>query len=142
MMTRLIGSYQHNIDSKGRVIIPAKYREELGETFYITCGTDGCLFVLPQSQWIAIEEKIASMPISQAAAFQRAFYSSACEALPDKQGRVLIPQNLRDYAGLDKDVTIAGAGTRLEIWDTDKWNKLQSDAQCVDFLSLMSGIGL
>lgn len=142
MTARLIGAYSHNIDQKGRVIIPAKCREALGEVFYITCGTDGCLFVLPESQWNAIEEKIASMPISQAAAFQRAFYASACEGIPDKQGRVLIPQNLRDYAGLTKDVIIAGAGTRLEIWDSEKWNNLQSSEESTDFLTLMSSIGL
>ena len=141
-MARMIGSYQHNIDQKGRVIIPAKYREALGEIFYITCGTDGCLFVLPESQWNAIEERIADMPISQAAAFQRAFYSSACEGNPDKQGRVLIPQNLRDYAGLTKDVIIAGAGTRLEIWDSEKWNELQGKTLGSDFLTLMTSIGL
>ena len=142
MAARLIGSYQHNIDSKGRVIIPAKYREALGETFYITCGTDGCLFVLPEDQWIAIEEKINSMPITQAAAFQRKFYASACEGFPDKQGRVLIPQNLRDFAKLTKDVTITGAGNRLEIWDTEKWNAMQDVSDSADIWELMNNIGL
>lgn len=142
MMTRLIGSYQHNIDQKGRVIIPAKYRECLGEVFYITCGTDGCLFVMPEKQIEVIEERIAALPISQTSGFQRMFYSLASECQPDKQGRILIPQVLRDYAGLEKDVTIIGAGTHLEIWNSESWSKAQSNINPDDFLSLMSNIGL
>lgn len=142
MATKLIGSYQHSIDSKSRVIIPAKFREALGETFYLTYGTNGCLFVLPESQWIAIEDKINALPITEAAEFQRSFYALASEGVPDKQGRVLVPQNLREYAGLTKDVTIAGAGNRVELWDTDRWNERQNSAASKDIWEIMSALGL
>lgn len=118
----LIGEYQHNIDPKGRVIVPSKFREDLGERFYVTKGLDGCLFVLSPAEWDKLQEKIMSMPISKARGLQRFFFSGAAEVEPDKQGRILIPQNLREHAGLGKDVTVIGAAVRAEIWDTDRWN--------------------
>ena len=119
----MIGEYQHNIDSKGRVIVPVKFREDLGECFYVTKGLDGCLFVLSQEQWDRLVEKVAAIPLAQGKAIQRYFFSGAAEVEPDKQGRVLIPQNLRDHAGLEKDVTVIGAAVRAEIWDTARWNE-------------------
>ena len=119
----LIGTYQHNIDSKSRVIIPAKFREELGETFMLTKGMNNCLFVLSMEQWQLFQEKIASLPVASGLQLVRFFCAGATEAVPNAQGRILIPEHLRKYAGIDKDVTVIGSGNRVEIWNTDKWNE-------------------
>ena len=115
----LIGQYQHNIDAKNRVIVPAKFREDLGERFYVTKGLDGCLFVLSEAGWKRLQDKIVAMPMSKARQLQRFFFSGAAEVEPDKQGRILIPQPLRDYASIEKDVTFIGTGDRAEIWSTE-----------------------
>ena len=119
----LIGEYQHNMDQKGRVTIPAKFREDLGDLFYVTKGLDGCLFVLSAAEWQRLQERMKAMPIAKSVALQRFFFSGAAEVEPDKQGRILLPQQLRDYAGLDKDVTVAGVSSRAEIWDTARWQQ-------------------
>ena len=117
----LTGEYNDAIDAKGRVTIPQKYREDLGDHLYITKGLDGCLFVLSEQQWKEFESKIGDLPLSKARDLQRFFFSGACDVEPDKQGRVLIPQSLREYAGLSKDVTVIGAAVRAEIWDSARW---------------------
>ena len=122
----LIGEYQHNIDPKGRVIVPSRFREDLGEHFYVTKGLDGCLFVLSSEGWQKLQEKVSAMPVSKARGLQRFFFSGATDAEPDKQGRILIPQNLRAYASLERDVTFIGASSRAEIWDSAKWNAFNS----------------
>lgn len=122
----LIGEYQHNIDPKGRVIVPSKFRDDLGEHFYITKGLDGCLFVLSSEEWAKLQTKISAMPVSKARGLQRFFFSGAVEAEPDRQGRVLVPQPLRDYAGLVKDVTFIGASSRAELWDSGRWAAFNS----------------
>ena len=138
----LIGEYQHNIDQKGRVIVPAKFREDLGEHFYVTKGLDGCLFVLSPEEWARLQDKIKAMPISKARGLQRFFFSGAAEVEPDKQGRILIPQSLRDHAKLTKDVTVIGASSRAEIWDSVHWNEFNSTltedsiAEAMDLLEL------
>jgi MraZ protein len=138
----LIGEYQHNIDPKGRVIVPAKFREDLGEHFYVTKGLDGCLFVLPPMEWQRLQEKVMSMPISKARGLQRFFFSGAAEVETDKQGRILLPQQLRDHAKLDKDVTFIGTSTRAEIWDSQRWTEFNSTlteesiAEAMDMLEL------
>ncbi len=118
----LMGEYQHNMDLKGRVTVPSKFREDLGDKFYVSKGLDGCLFVLSSEQWERLVEKLAALPMAQGKKIQRYFFSGAVEVEPDKQGRILLPQNLRDHAGLEKDVTVIGAATRAEIWDTARWN--------------------
>ena len=118
----LMGEYQHNMDLKGRVTVPSKFRVDLGDKFYVSKGLDGCLFVLSSEQWERLVEKVSAIPMAQGKAIQRYFFSGAAEVEPDKQGRILIPQNLRDHAGLEKDVTVIGAATRAEIWDTARWN--------------------
>ena len=138
----LIGEYQHNIDQKGRVIVPVKFREDLGELFYVTKGLDGCLFVLSPEEWARLQEKIKAMPISKARGLQRFFFSGAAEVEPDKQGRILLPQPLRDHAKLSKDITFIGASSRAEIWDTQHWNEFNSTltedsiADAMDLLEL------
>lgn len=138
----LIGEYQHNIDTKGRVIVPARFREDLGEHFYITKGLDGCLFVLSPDEWTRLQDKVKAMPISKARGLQRFFFSGAAEVEPDKQGRILIPQVLRDHAQLTKDVTFIGTSSRAEIWDSKRWNEFNSTlteesiAEAMDMLEL------
>ena len=138
----LIGEYQHTIDPKGRVIVPARFREDLGDSFYVTKGLDGCLFVLSPKEWTRLQEKVSAMPISKARGLQRFFFSGAVEAQPDRQGRVLLPQPLRDYAKLQKDVTFIGASSRAEIWDTASWTSFNSTltedsiADAIDLLDL------
>jgi len=119
----LIGEYNHSLDVKGRVNFPSKLREDLGERFILTKGLDGCLFVYSMPEWAILEEKIKSMPLSKARTFQRFLFASAIEVTVDKQGRIVIPSNLREYAGLDKDVVIIGASVRAEIWDQKKWEE-------------------
>ena len=118
-----VGEYSHNIDSKGRIIMPAKFREQLGEQFMITKGLENCLFVYPMAVWEELAQKLGELPSSQKNArfLQRIFISGAADAEPDKQGKVLITSSHREHAGLSKEVTIIGVGTRVEIWDTEKW---------------------
>jgi len=120
----LLGEYEHSIDPKGRLAMPAKLREGLGEHFIITKGLDGCLFVYDMEQWHLLEEKLGSLPMSRKNArdFNRFLFGGACDGECDKQGRVLLPANLRKYAGLEKDVVIVGVGNRAEIWDAQKWS--------------------
>ena len=124
-----IGEYEHNVDAKGRVIMPSKLREEIGDTFIITKGLDGCLFAYSQTEWTNFEEKLKALPLAQKNArnFVRFFLSGAVECEIDKQGRFLIPSNLREHALLDKEIVIIGVGTRLEIWDRKTWKDYSSD---------------
>jgi len=117
------GEYQHTLDPKGRVIIPSKFREELGEKFIITKGFDGCLFAYSPDEWANLETKLRALPFSNKDArdFVRFFFAGASECEVDKQGRILIPQNLREYASLDKDVYVVGVSTRVEIWEKSRW---------------------
>ena len=117
----LIGEFSPSIDAKGRLHFPAKLREDLGERFIVTKGLDGCLFVYSYEEWKALENKIRALPLSKSRMLKRFFYAGAVEVEGDKQGRVIIPQNLREYAGLSKDVTVVGASTRAEIWDSARW---------------------
>lgn len=117
----LIGEYQHSLDEKGRVNFPARLRDDLGPIFYITKGLDNCLFVYSEQEWNRLAAKLAELPISRGRPLQRFLFAGAVEAVPDKQGRVVIPANLREHAQLDKDVMIIGASTRAEIWDKERW---------------------
>ena len=130
----LLGEFQHNIDGKGRVIMPAKFREDLGACFYITKGLGGCLWAFSQTEWDAIVHKFNEMPIVESREITRYFFSGATDAQPDAQGRILIPQKLRTYAGLDKDVTMVGLNNRVEIWNTERWNRVNDamDEQAVE----------
>jgi MraZ protein len=119
-----IGEFNHSMDPKGRISMPSKFRDELGETFYITKGLDNCLFVFPIEEWQLFEEKLKALPMTNknARAFVRLFFSGASECAFDKQGRILIPQPLRDHAGIDREAVIIGTGTRVEIWSQNGWN--------------------
>ncbi len=121
----LIGEYEHSLDVKGRLIMPAKLRADIGEKFIITKGLDGCLFVFSQDEWSNFEAKLKELPLTNKNArdFVRFFLSGATEGELDKQGRFLIVNNLRSYANITKEVIIIGVGTRLEIWNKEKWEE-------------------
>lgn len=125
----LIGEYQHTLDNKGRIIMPSKFREDLGDEFVITKGLDGCLFVYPKNEWKILEDKLKTLPLTNrdARAFVRFFFSGASECTLDKQGRVLIPANLREHSKLEKNAVIIGVATRLEIWSEEQWNNYTDD---------------
>ena len=137
----LIGEYSHNIDVKGRVNFPAKLREDLGQRFIITKGLDDCLFVYSAEGWAELERKIKELPMSKARDIQRYLFSGACEVEPDKQGRILIPANLREFAGLDKDVLIIGASNRAEIWNKQKWENACSGLTSETIVQVMDELG-
>lgn len=119
-----IGEYKHNLDTKGRIIIPSNFRDELGEAFIITKGLDACLFVYPRNEWKLFEEKLKSLPLSNknARKFVRFFLAGARECEIDKQGRTLVATNLREYAEIDKEAFVVGVSNRIEIWSKDNWN--------------------
>ncbi|MCX7780029.1 MAG: division/cell wall cluster transcriptional repressor MraZ [Negativicutes bacterium] len=119
-----MGEYLHSIDIKGRLILPAKFREDLGDRFIATKGLDNCLFVYTKEEWAILENKLKQLPLAkpEARAFVRFFFAGAAELEFDKQGRVLIPGSLREYAKLDKDVVVLGVSNRIEIWSKEAWD--------------------
>ena len=120
-----MGEYSHTIDDKGRLIIPSRFRDELGASFVLTRGLDGCLSVYPQAEWTKLEEKLRSLPLTNrnARTITRFLVSGASQCELDKQGRILVPAALREYAHLEKDVVLTGALERIEIWDKAKWSE-------------------
>lgn len=126
-----MGEFQHSIDDKGRIIIPAKFREPLGPNFVITRGLDQCLFVYPMEEWVIMEQKLKALPLmkSDARAFTRFFFSGATECELDKQGRVNLPPNLRDYAKMDKECVVLGVSNRVEIWSKGIWEQYYSQSE-------------
>ena len=124
-----MGEYSHTVDAKGRLIIPSKFREELGESFVVTRGMDGCLFIYSGEAWEKFEQKLATLPLvsKEARAFTRFFVSGAASCELDRQGRILVPATLREYAGLTKDVILAGSLDHIEVWSKERW------AENIDF---------
>jgi len=124
----LIGEYKHTLDIKKRLSLPSKWRKELGTTLIVTRGLDNCLFVYPQSQWQTITQKIGQLPLGQAdtRSFNRFFLSGAVEVEVDSVGRILVPDFLKDFAGLDTKVVLAGIYDRVEIWAENKWEEYKS----------------
>ena len=125
-----IGEYQYGLDEKSRVIVPSKYREQLGESFILTKGLDSCLFIYPLFEWAAFEQKLRDLPLTNinARKFVRFFLSGAVECSPDKQGRILIPNSLRVYSEIEKDIVFIGMSNRIEIWSKTKWESYNSEA--------------
>ncbi len=126
-----IGEYQHNLDEKGRLAIPVKFRSDLAKGAVVTRGLDNSLFLYTREEWEKLAEKIAQLPLSQAnsRAFARLMLSGAMDVKIDKQGRVVLPEYLRQYAGIKKKVVIAGVFNRLEIWDEAKWKKYKMQTE-------------
>ncbi|HHU82771.1 MAG TPA: division/cell wall cluster transcriptional repressor MraZ [Firmicutes bacterium] len=126
-----MGEYQHSLDEKSRLIIPARFRDDLGEKFVLTRGLDRSLFLYPLSEWKTIEEKMKTLSTTQAdaRAFVRLFFSGAVECEPDKQGRISIPPHLREHAGIQRDLYILGVSTRIEIWAREVWEEYAKKAE-------------
>ncbi|MBE5908771.1 MAG: division/cell wall cluster transcriptional repressor MraZ [Lachnospiraceae bacterium] len=139
-----MGEYSHSIDAKGRLIMPAKYREQLGNEFVVTKGLDGCLFVYPQEEWQSIETKFREVPLTtkDARKFSRFFFAGAAACEIDKQGRILLPSVLREFAGLEKDVVLVGVLNRIEIWDKTKWEETNGYDDMDEIAEHMADLGL
>jgi MraZ protein len=122
-MHMFMGEYNHTIDAKGRLIIPSKFREALGDEFVVTKGMDGCLFVFDNSEWQSFAEKLHSLPVmdKEVRQFTRFFLAGAASLEVDKQGRILLPSVLREFADITKDAVLIGVGSRIEIWSRERW---------------------
>ena len=140
----LVGEYIHQLDAKGRLIMPSKIKAYIGEKFILSKGLDGCLFAYSQEEWIKFEGKLKLLPLSDINArnFVRFFLSGATECEIDKQGRFLIPNNLREIVKLEKEVVIVGVGIRLEIWDKEAWRKLNDSIEADEIASNMANLGI
>lgn len=125
-----MGEYLHNIDEKGRLIMPSKFREELKGGFVVTKGLDECLFIYPMEEWKILEKKLRSLPLTNrnARAFSRMFFAGAADCDLDRQGRVLVPSNLRGHAHIEKEAYIIGVSSRLEVWDKERWEEYNASS--------------
>ncbi len=139
-----MGEYNHTIDTKGRLIVPSKFREILGDEFVVTKGLDGCLFVYPNEEWHTFEEKLRTLPLTNknARQFSRFFLAGAATCEVDKQGRILIPGVLREFAELEKDVVLVGVLSRIEIWSKTKWMDSNVYDDMEDIAEQMEELGL
>ncbi len=120
-----LGEFAHTVDDKGRLTVPAKFRAELESGLVVTRGIDRCLAIYPLEEWNRLAERVSGLPMTdrRARAFRRLVFANASDAAPDKQGRVLIPPGLREYAGIDGDVVVTGLNTYIEVWNTDAWDE-------------------
>jgi len=139
-----MGEFNHTIDAKGRLIIPSRFREELGQEFVMTKGLDGCLFVFPQNEWESFQGKLKTLPLinKDARRFSRFFMAGAAPCEMDKQGRTLIPANLREKAGLEKDIVFVGVMGKVEIWSKERWAENDDFDNVDDIAEHMSDLGL
>ena len=139
-----MGEYNHTIDAKGRLIVPSRFREILGDAFVVAKGLDGCLFVYDNEEWKLFEEKLRALPITnkEARQFVRFFLAGAAEVEVDKQGRILIPNVLREFAGLAKDVALVGVGSRIEIWSRERFEDTAAFDDMDEIAEHMAELGL
>ena len=139
-----MGEYNHTIDAKGRLIVPSKFRESLGDTFVVTKGLDGCLFVYDNAEWTAFEEKLKSLPITnkEARQFVRFFLAGAAEVEVDKQGRILVPNILREFAQINKEVVLIGVASRIEIWSKERFDGMAAYEDMDEIAEHMAELGL
>lgn len=138
-----MGTYDHSIDTKGRVIVPAKFREALGDSFVVTLGLDGCLFVYPIEEWEGFVKQLKELPGSkEARKLQRYFMAGAAPCDVDKQGRVLIPSQLREKAGLERDIVFVGVMSKIEIWSKERWDENDDFENVDEIAEHMSELGL
>lgn len=137
------GTYEHSIDAKGRLFIPAKLREELGSSFHLAVGAGSFLAMYPQATWDRFVEKISQIPISQQTGAVRTFFANASKCEADAQGRIVVPQKLRAYAGLEKDAVILGVNDRAEIWAAENWKAQEDETMTPEkMLATMAALGL
>ncbi len=139
-----MGEYNHTIDTKNRLIIPSKFREALGDEFVVTKGLDGCLFVYDNEAWAEFEEKLKNLPLTnkEARTFVRFFLAGAASVEVDKQGRILVPSVLKEFAGINKDVVLVGVASRIEIWSRERWEDASSYEDMEDIAEHMAELGL
>ena len=139
-----MGEYQHSVDAKGRLIIPSKYREQLGDKMVVTKGFDTCLYLYPMEEWEKMVEKFAGLNLLKESErkFKRQFIAGASECEFDKQGRILLPASLRTHVGIDKDVVLAGMMERIEIWDKDRWEQATNIDDMNEIAEMMAERGL
>ena len=139
-----MGEYNHTIDTKGRLIIPSKFREALGDEFVVTKGLDGCLFVYDNEEWQNFEGKLKTLPLTNkdARQFVRFFLAGAAAVEVDKQGRILLPSVLRAFAGLEKEVVLVGVASRVEIWSKEKWESAAAYEDMEEIAEHMAELGL
>lgn len=139
-----MGEYNHTIDTKGRLIIPSKFREVLGDDFVVTKGLDGCLFVYDNTEWSAFEEKLKALPLmnKESRKFVRFFLAGAASVEVDKQGRILLPSVLREFADITKDAVLVGVGSRIEIWSKDRWEGTVTYQDMDDIARHMAELGI
>lgn len=139
-----MGEYNHTIDAKGRLIVPSKFREQLGSEFIATKGLDGCLFVYPKEEWANIEEKFRNIPLTtkDARKFSRFFFAGAAVCEVDRQGRILLPQVLREFADLQKEAVLAGVLSRIEIWSKERWQDTNTYDDMDEIAEHMAELGL
>lgn len=141
-----IGEYSHNLDDKGRLAVPKKFRAALSHGAVITRGLDSCLFLFTREEWEKLAEKLAALPFAQAntRAFARLMLAGAMDASLDKQGRIIVPDYLRQYAGIKKSLVVAGLYNRLELWDEKKWQeyKTKTEAESNEIAEQMSSLGV
>lgn len=140
-----MSEYNHTIDAKGRLIIPAKFRDDLGQEFVVTKGMDGCLFVYANDDWIAFEKTLRELPrltVKQTRTFSRHFMAGAAQVELDKQGRILVPPHLREFAALEKDVVLVGVGDRVEIWSKENWDAANEAVDMDEIAAAMEALGL
>ena len=129
------GCYRHSVDNKGRLFMPAKLREALGDVYYAARGLDNCVAVYPADVWSELERKISELPLSRARHMQRMFFGPAQQCEPDSQGRISIPQKLRDYAFIEKEAVVVGVSNRVEIWSAERWDELESNTMTAENLA-------
>ena len=139
-----MGEYNHTVDTKGRLIVPSKFRELLGDEFVVTKGLDGCLFVYSGDEWKLMETKFreVSQFSKEARKFARFFFAGAATCEVDKQGRVLLPANLREFAGIEKEVGLAGVVNHIEIWNKDRWQDTNEYDDVEEIAEHMASLGL
>ncbi|MEE8131439.1 MAG: division/cell wall cluster transcriptional repressor MraZ [Candidatus Paceibacterota bacterium] len=141
-----IGEFKHNLDSKGRIAVPAKFRSKLSGGAIITRGLDHCLFVFGNKEWETLAQKLVALPLAQAnsRAFVRLMLAGAMDVELDKQGRILVPDYLREYAGLKKQTTVAGLYNRIEIWDSESWKeyKTKTESASDEIAEKLSELGI
>ncbi|MCI8664443.1 MAG: division/cell wall cluster transcriptional repressor MraZ [Hungatella sp.] len=139
-----MGEYNHTVDAKGRLIVPSKFREQLGDEFVVTKGLDGCLFVYENTEWKILEEKLKNLPLTNANArkITRFFLAGATLCEVDKQGRILLPSVLREFAGIEKEAVMVGVGNRIEIWSKESWISANVYDDMDEIAESMEGLGI
>ncbi len=139
-----MGEYNHTVDAKGRLIVPSKFREQLGDEFVVTKGLDGCLFVYENTEWKILEEKLKNLPLTNANArkITRFFLAGATLSEVDKQGRILLPAVLREFAKIEKDAVMVGVGNRIEIWSKESWSSANVYDDMDEIAESMEGLGI